>query len=245
MRLAWLFRILRVLIWVGLLALAGLLAFALLRPGPEDLPWTPLALDQPIGIFTGRKLAGLRDDPQQCQALLGSAGLEATAAPPFGEAQCRVTNATRLASGQEMLALSPPDVAPACPVVAALAVWNWQVVQPAAQEILGASVARIEHMGSYSCRRLYGRSEGAWSEHATANAIDIAAFVLTDGRRISVLSDWAGEGGAEEAAFLRSVRDGACQLFSTVLSPDYNRQHQDHFHFDQADRGGMGWGVCR
>ncbi|MET0248315.1 MAG: extensin family protein, partial [Sphingobium sp.] len=94
-----------------------------------------------------------------------------------------------------------------------------------------------------SCRRLYGRSEGDFSEHATANAIDIAAFTLADGRRISVVTDWTGEG--KDAAFLRAVRDGACDLFSTVLSPDYNAAHRDHLHLDQAERGARGGRACR
>jgi len=233
----------RFLLWLMLLAGAALITFALLRPESEDLPWTPLELDRPIGLFTGRKLAGLADDPARCQALLAKTGLQFTAVPAFGEGQCRVTDATRVSTGQEMLALAPANVSAACPVVAALAVWTWQVVQPTAQQLLGASVARLEHMGSYSCRRLYGRSEGGWSEHATANAIDIGAFVLTDGRRISVAGDWAS--GGDEAAFLRTVRDSACDVFATVLSPDYNRQHQDHFHLDQARRGEMGWRACR
>ena len=120
------------------------------------------------------------------------------------------------------------------------------MVQPAAQKHFGEPVARIENFGSYNCRRMYGRDTGAFSEHATANALDIAAFVLRDGRRVSVVGDWtAGQGrdDAAKAAFLREVRDGACGVFSTVLSPDYNAAHRDHFHFDQATRG-FG-GACR
>ena len=88
---------------------------------------------------------------------------------------------------------------------------------------------------------MYGRDEGPWSEHATANAIDIAGFVLVDGTRIAVVNDWQGEG--DKARFLRAVRDGACRAFGTVLSPEYNEAHRDHFHLDQAARG-LG-GVCR
>jgi hypothetical protein len=58
-----------------------------------------------------------------------------------------------------------------------------------------------------------------------------------------VLGDWEDQDG--KAAFLREVRDGACPLFATVLSPDYNAAHRDHFHFDQADRGEWGWRGCR
>ncbi|PTS74531.1 extensin, partial [Sphingomonas sp. HMWF008] len=83
----------------------------------------------------------------------------------------------------------------------------------------------------------------SWSEHSTADAVDIAAFVLADGRRISVLEDWRGNG--PEATFLHRVRNGACRLFATTLSPDYNAAHANHLHLDQAVRGGMGWTVCR
>jgi hypothetical protein len=60
---------------------------------------------------------------------------------------------------------------------------------------------------------------------------------------VTVVGDWKGEG--ERAAFLREVRDGACDLFATVLSPDYNAAHRDHLHLDQARRGAMGWRACR
>ena len=117
------------------------------------------------------------------------------------------------------------------------------MVQPAAEQILGKPVATIQHLGSYSCRRIYGRAEGNFSEHATADAIDISGFILEDGKRISVARDWRGEG--KEAIFLRAVRDGACQLFSTTLSPDYNAAHHDHLHLDQAERGRLGGRLCR
>ncbi len=119
--------------------------------------------------------------------------------------------------------------------------WLEQAVQPAAERLFNQDVQTIEHYGAYSCRRLYGRDEGPWSEHATGNAVDISGFILADGTRVSVLGDWDGE--SAKAEFLRTVRDGACSGFSTVLSPDYNAAHADHFHFDRAPRR-IG-GVCR
>jgi hypothetical protein len=79
---------------------------------------------------------------------------------------------------------------------------------------------------------------GRRSQHATANAIDIAGFVLRDGREVRLAQDWTGTGF--EAAFLRAVRDGACRWFRGVLGPDYNAAHHDHFHFDMGP-----WRVCR
>ena len=233
----------RRLVWLAILAFALLAAFVWLKPGRQDLPWTPLVLSEPIGMSTARKIAALGEDRDQCLALLETSGLEFTPSESFGTDQCRVDNAVRASSGQPLLPLAPASVAPSCPMATGLLIWQAQIVQPQAQEIFGAKVTKIETFGSYSCRRMYGRSEGAWSEHATANALDVSGFVLSDGRRISVLGDWFG--GDEKALFLKRVRDGACELFSTTLSPDYNAAHADHLHFDLADRGTMGWRACR
>ena len=237
-------RWLKILILVALLAFLGLLAWGWARQHPEDLPWTQLDLTRPPGAFTGRKLAALGDDAERCRALLKRAGVDFTPLPPRPGEQCGYDDAVRFRSGGALtLDWRPAGLGTACPVAAGLALWEWHVVQPAALEHFGSRVAAVEHFGSYSCRRLYGRSEGAWSEHATANAIDIAGFRLEDGRRVSVLGDWDADG--PKGAFLRDVRDGACGLFATVLSPDYNEAHRDHLHFDQAARGAIGWRGCR
>lgn len=229
---------------LALLAALALVAWGALRGRPQDLPWTPLDLTQPPGLFTGRKLAALGEDFPACRRLLDDAGVRYTALPPRREGQCGYDDAVRLRGGAaRTIGYAPASLGVACPVAAALALWEWHVVAPAAQRRLGARVTAIEHFGSYSCRRLYGRDEGAWSEHASADAIDIAAFRLSDGRRVSVVRDWRGDDAA--AAFLRYVRDGACDLFATVLSPDYNAAHRDHFHLDQANRGAGGWRACR
>jgi hypothetical protein len=148
-----------------------------------------------------------------------------------------------LDEGGRTVAFAPPGVVTSCPVAAALAVYEHRILQPAARRHFGTSVATIDHAGSYSCRRLYGRSEGAYSEHASANALDLIGFRLSDGTEISVLRDW--NGGGPKSAFLHDVRDGACKLFATVLTPDYNAAHADHLHFDQAARGRSGRSLCR
>lgn len=124
-----------------------------------------------------------------------------------------------------------------CPVAQNFAAWARYGVAPAARLYLGSELVRIDTFGTYNCRTIAG--SGRLSEHARANAIDIAAFLLADGRRISVLNGW----NADEAsrAFLRTVRDSACKRFRTVLSPDYNAAHHDHLHFDMGGRGG----YCR
>ena len=226
--------------WPSLRCSAGASFSGMMREHPERFPWTELSLSDPIGPFTGIKLAALTDEPRPLPgaAAIGRSGgnglshSRVPAEPPLPLHRRRPDPARRLAVRSPM---RRRGLVTSCPVAAALALWERDVVQPAARRHFGSRVVRIDHAGSFSCRRLYGRAEGPFSEHATADAIDILGFRLADGRRISVLRDWRGD--EAEAAFLRDVRDGACDLFSTVLSPDYNRAHADHFHFDQAERG--------
>ncbi len=234
----------------ALLLTIALAIHALGKRRPQDLPWTDLDLGQPVGLFTGRKLAALGDDFPACRAALDKAGVRFTALPPRREDdQCGYADAVRFVpGGSRRIGFAPRDLGVACPVAAALAVWEWEAVQPAARRHFGQRVAEIEHFGSYNCRRMYNREGASWSEHATANAVDISAFRLADGTRITVAGDWAVPKGTRmgsRARFLREVRDTACGVFATVLSPDYNAAHHDHFHLDQADRGAMGWRTCR
>ncbi|MGZ8333608.1 MAG: extensin-like domain-containing protein [Allosphingosinicella sp.] len=234
----------KIFLVLALLAFLAFLGWGYARDHPEDLPWTKLDLASPVGAFTGRKLAALGGEGETCRALLRRAGIRFVALPPRDGGQCSYDDAVRFAAGGALaLSYRPADLGTSCPVAAALALWEWHVVQPAALRRFGIKVASVEHYGSYSCRRIYGRSDGAWSEHASANAVDIAAFRLADGRRVSVVGDWKGDGA--KALFLRDVRDGACRLFATTLSPDYNAAHRDHFHLDQAKRGATGWRGCR
>lgn len=230
-----------------LLALLAVLAAALwwakdwLDAHPEHNPWAPLALDHPVGWATHRKLAALPRGEGVCGALLREGGVSFEALPGVGEGACRAPDRVRLADDAERsIALRPTGAAPSCAVAASFVLWMRDSVTPAARRHFGQAVTRVEHLGSYNCRPIAGG--GNWSEHATANALDISAFVLADGTRISLIDDW--NGAPARAAFLREVRDGACDLYATVLSPDYNRAHADHFHFDMADRAGS-WQVCR
>lgn len=225
----------RIVLALVLLGLA-VTARSWLAAHPEHDPWAPLDLDDPRGWATEAKLRALRSDPATCRAVLQRSDIAFTVLPPEGEDACRREDRTRLSD----FPLSPDTPPVTCATAVSLVLWEKDVVRTAAREALGKSVDRIEHFGAYSCRRMYGRDEGRWSEHATANAIDIAGFVTSDGERISVLRDWEGE--TPEARFLRRVRDGACASFATVLSPDYNAAHADHLHFDMSE----GWsGVCR
>jgi hypothetical protein len=199
------------------------------RRHPERLPWTAVTLQQPIGPFTAVKLAALADDTPQCLALLDFAAVGYVPAKPATMDICTNAGAIDLTTGATW-APKPPGVT--CPVAAALHLWQERIVAPAAQKHFGQKVVSLDHLGSFNCRRIADSPN--WSQHATANAIDIAGFTLADGTSIRVREDW--NGAPAKAAFLRQVRDGACRVFTTTLSPDYNEAHADHFHLDQAAR---------
>jgi hypothetical protein len=232
--------------WAVVLLVLGAIAVAAARwleGHPQHNPWAPLRLSDPPGWATGMKVARLRGDSRLCRDFLERSEVAHTVLPPQGSGECRREDRLRLTPDEDSgRVLRPDEAAATCAVHSGLALWLRHGVQPAARRHFGSRVVALEHLGTASCRRIGGGSSGRWSEHATGNAIDIAAFVLDDGRRVSLSRGWNGD--AEESAFLRQVRDAACGPFATVLSPDYNAAHADHFHLDQAGRGG-GWSVCR
>lgn len=121
-----------------------------------------------------------------------------------------------------------------CPLAEKFSAWVRHGVAPAAREILGSDLVRVETYGTYACRGIVGggaRSAGRLSEHGLANAVDVAAFILSDGRRISVLNDWRSP-DPRVRDFMMVIHRSACRRFRTVLGPNYNAAHHNHFHFD-------------
>ncbi|MBV7479035.1 extensin family protein [Pseudomonas sp. PDM31] len=202
---------------------------------PQWNPWAPLDVKAAPNLLTRYKLMRLRDDPQLCDQALGSSGLRITHQADSPDATCPLTGTLRVQGGE--VGLSSSFLA-SCRLAVSFALFEHHVLQPAAQAVYGQAVTRVEHLGSFACRNVYSRENGRRSQHASANALDIAGFRLADGRAISVLKDWPKDN--QEALFLRQVRDGACGMFSVVLSPDYNAAHRNHFHVDVGP-----WWVCR
>jgi hypothetical protein len=225
----------------------------------------------------------------------------------------------RVATGGARVEIRPPAMVN-CAMVAHLHEWVTTILQPAAEQAFGSPITRLANASGYACRQRNGSQR--LSEHALANAIDIAGFVTADGRTIEVARHWgptlrdqreaarsaaarardgketaksepakapqrtpsaisrqgggdrltlaeAGEqeargtpqrlgrgaeaqreekpspavGAAREEAqasaegtFLRRLHRGACGIFSTVLGPEANEAHRDHFHLDLAPR---------
>jgi len=120
-----------------------------------------------------------------------------------------------------------------CPAARQFARWTREAVQPAAERFLGSRVRRIETFGTYACRGVNGQAGARLSEHAFANAVDVAGFLLADGRRVTVEEGWNGSDSAIRQ-FLRTIHEGGCRRFNIGLGPDSNRYHYNHLHFDMG-----------
>jgi len=230
---------LRVLARVALAVLIlAALSYPLSRLGLYDWPrgYDPLALPDfaaPPNFLTDWQLRLAEADPEGCAVALRRTGLSASIRPDHGSGDCVISGAVEL-SQLSRARLRPEETR--CVIAARLYMWERHALQPAARRILGQEVSEILHFGSYSCRTMRGRS--SMSEHATANAFDIAGFRLANGRTISVKTSW--NAGSAESDFLRAARASLCDWFNVTLSPDYNADHADHFHVD------MGWyRTCR
>ena len=169
---------------------------------------------------------------RQCLASLAQDGARFTPLPDrhTGSGCSNIGTVQLTALAGDSGRLSVANLGPVtCRVTEAFAGWARFGVDRAARQILGSPLRSIETFGSYSCRNVAGT--GKRSAHATAEAIDISAFVLENGQRIVLKEDWNG-GSSAERQFLRVVHNSACKRFDTVLGPEYNAAHRDHFHLE-------------
>ena len=126
-----------------------------------------------------------------------------------------------------------------CPTAKALKTWVDKGMKPAIGTT-GGGVAQITVAAHYACRTRNNQPGAKVSEHGKGRAIDISGFRLRDGSEITLLKDWNRR---DTGALLRAMQQRACGIFGTVLGPDSDRFHKDHFHFDTArHRGGA---FCR
>jgi len=104
----------------------------------------------------------------------------------------------------------------------------------------GGGVKSLSVPSHYSCRTRNSKPGAKISEHGKGRAIDISSINLKDGSKITVLNGWTNR---KDKKVLQKLHASACGPFGTVLGPESDRYHKDHFHFDTARyRGGA---YCR
>ena len=117
-----------------------------------------------------------------------------------------------------------------CGTAKALKTWVERSAKPELRSF-GGGLKRLRVAAHYACRTRNNQPGAKISEHGKGRAIDISGFILNDGSEISVLRGW---NEAKTKRAMRAMHKGACGPFGTVLGPNSDRFHRDHFHFDTA-----------
>ncbi|MDQ0472925.1 extensin-like domain-containing protein [Labrys wisconsinensis] len=158
--------------------------------------------------------------------------------PPIAKGACSVANPYKVtALGPNGRTALQPAATLDAPMVQGLVKWEGEV-QAAAKQTLGEPIVALKVAASYDCRTMNHRRRARLSEHAHANAIDIAAFVTASGKEITVERDFHSRGPG--GAFLKAVHADTCDVFQVVLGPGSDGMHENHFHMDLGR-----WKACR
>jgi hypothetical protein len=208
---------------------------------PAWNPLEPLALNHRMNPVVRWKLAQIKADPEQCLAVLATAPQGTLDYLPLKDytpvENCPLSNVVRVTGTQ--LEFNAPFTL-SCPLLVRWVMFEQQQLQPLALTHKGSNITAIDHFGTFACRNVYNREAGRRSQHATASAFDVAAFHFENGSMVSVLNDWDNEKNPANSVFLHEVHDAACSYFGTVLGPDYNQPHANHFHLDTSN-----FNLCR
>ena len=280
---------------------------------PETAPKAVHPRDQKAPDWTKAQIAAAK---QRCKRLLDGLSVVYEELDPIREGRCGTPAPIMVAriGSPESVRLSPPATL-TCEMAASLSKWFEKAVQPAALIHLGGPVTRVRNVSSYVCRHRYRNPEKPLSEHASANALDIAEFHTASGKRVVLTKHWVPDTGkseqekktagkksepkptsggtygpkdasvrtadasqvktaavdanaedkhggednpftgttgmiappakktigtnkpkSAEELFLREVHKKGCEVFGTVLGPEANAAHRDHFHLDMAKR---------
>ncbi|MGJ8610960.1 MAG: extensin-like domain-containing protein [Octadecabacter sp.] len=141
---------------------------------------------------------------------------------------CGIEDAVRLREVSGITLSTPATIT--CDTAQALKTWVETGVRPAVGDTGGGAVS-LRVVAHFSCRTRNNQAGARLSEHSFGRAIDIAGIGLANGEEITVLTDW---GTSDFGTRLRAMWQAACGPFGTVLGPEADRFHRDHFHFDTA-----------
>ncbi|NOC83641.1 MULTISPECIES: extensin family protein [unclassified Ruegeria] len=140
---------------------------------------------------------------------------------------CGVKDAVQITSVSGVM-LSRPSTMD-CGTAIALNKWVDKTVKPTFKR--RGPVVELQIAAHYACRTRNNRKGARISEHGKGRAIDISGFKMADGEVVTVLNGWRKNPSQKQ---LKKIWRGACGPFGTVLGPNSDRYHKDHFHLDTA-----------
>lgn len=206
----------------------------LAAPAPSNAP-TAKPRSRPRGLA---KIFGARAKNQPpTAAIQGKAGsvcgvnaIHGSSVPaiPGRLKGCGVQNPVRVTSVGGVRLSTPATMD--CTTAKALHSWIEKGAKPAVGR-KGGGIAQIKVAAGYACRTRNNQPGAKISEHGRGRAIDISALKLADGSDMTVLKGWNDR---RQGPMLKKMHRAACGPFGTVLGPNANKYHRDHFHFDTA-----------
>jgi hypothetical protein len=207
---------------------------ALTASGPGEQ--SPCALRPARGLSQSARASATRQTPGRVTqpgtpgTLCGIPGLSGDRLEPITGriSGCGIAEPVRLRLSTAFPLTTPATIN--CDTARALQTWVREGLVPAVGRT-GGGVANLRVVASYACRTRNSQAGARLSEHAVGNAIDIAGIGLANGEELTVLDDW---NSGREGRILREAHSSACGTFGTVLGPNSDRFHRDHFHFDVA-----------
>jgi hypothetical protein len=174
---------------------------------------------------------------QQCLSDLKAANIEFLELGSVTKEGCTVEGAVELDAisspfGKVSMGGKPTL---ACTFARQFATWVRNVGAPLTLAYMGSKLATIETGPGLVCRTRDGQMGEKISEHAKGNAIDIAAFQLENGQKLSVKA--ASASTKIDGVLMRTFRATGCGYFTTVLGPGSDEAHKEHLHFDYGLHG--------
>lgn len=164
-------------------------------------------------------------------AVCGVASIKGEPIAPIGSrvSGCGVEDPVRVTSvaGVRLSQAATVD----CSIARALNSWVDEVAQPA----FNGQLSELRIAAHYVCRGRNNVKGAKISEHGKGRAVDISAFVLANGRVLTVAQNYD--------QVLRRIYRAGCGYFKTTLGPGSDGYHEDHFHFDTSAR--QGGAYCR
>lgn len=172
-----------------------------------------------------------------CPAVI-SGQVEAEMLPPIAEGLCVARSPLALKSvlaNGRMVPISG-GVTTSCAMASTLPAWVASVDNYLAARD-DTRIAEVVVSTSYMCRNVNNATSGNLSFHAFADAVDVMAFKLQDGRTVSIEDGWS-DATSPEGRLLRFAQSSACSMFMTTLGPEADAQHADNLHIDMGCHGG-------
>ena len=175
-------------------------------------------------------------DAAACVAELTSTKVVFEQAGDVTQQGCKLSGAIRLkavatAFGTVGISGEPTML---CGFVGQFSGWVRDVAAPLTLGYTGQRLARIETGPGFVCKARYDKPGEVPSEHAKGDALDVASFLLADGRRILVKQQDSTPPLTRDLIY--ALRMTACGYFTTVLGPG-EPGHEAHFHFDSGLHG--------